>query len=148
MAATVRALTEPLAAAAGAELVDVEVKGGGAQRLVRITVDRAGGIDLATCQRLSRDLSVRLDEEDPIPGRYQLEVTSPGVNRPLRDQRGFARVRGRDVLVHRDAGDGRVLQLTGTVQEAADDAVVLDCEGEIVRVPYDEIVKATQRLPW
>lgn len=145
---TVRALAEPLARDSDVDLVDVQVKGSGPRRIVRVIVDRNGGVDLATCQRLSRELSARLDETDPIADRYALEVTSPGVDHPLTGQRSFERVAGRDVLVHRDGGDGRVLQLRGRVVAAEDEAVVLDTQAEQVRVRYDEIVKATQCLPW
>lgn len=144
----VRRLAEPLAKTADVELVDIEVKGSGSRRMVRLVVDRQGGVDLATCEDLSRTLSARLDEEDPVAGRYTLEVTSPGTDRPLSDQRSFERVRDRRVLVHRDAGDGRVLQVEGTVVAADGDAVLLEVDGEHTRIPYDEITKATQRLPW
>lgn len=144
----VRRLAEPLAKATDVELVDVEVKGSGSRRMVRLVVDREGGVDLATCEHLSRQLSARLDEEDPVAGHYTLEVTSPGTKRPLSDQRSFQRVLDRRVLVHRDSGDGRVRQVEGTVVAADSDGVVLDVNGEHTRVPYEEITKATQRLPW
>ncbi|HEY8341279.1 MAG TPA: ribosome maturation factor RimP [Egibacteraceae bacterium] len=144
----VRALTEPLAAAAGLDLIAVEVKGAGSRTLVRVVVDRKGGVDLATCQALSRELSEALDAEDPIAGRYTLEVTSPGVDHPLTDQRAFYRVEGRSVLVHRTTGEDRLEQIRGTVVAAEPDAVVLDVDGEEVRVPYAEVAKATQTLPW
>lgn len=145
---TVRALVEPLARQAEVDLVDVQVKGSGGRRIVRVVVDRKGGVDLGTCQRLSRQLSAQMDEADPIADRYALEVTSPGIDHPLADARDFARVEGRDVLVHRDAGGGRMLQVRGKVTAVEDEAVVLDAEGEQVRVRYDEIAKATQSLPW
>lgn len=144
----VRALAMPVAQEAGVDLVDVAVKGSGGQRRVRVVIDRKGGVDLATCQQVSQRLSARLDEDDPIPGRYDLEVTSPGVDHPLEGQRAFDRVEGRDVLVHRRDPDGRVLQVHGRVLRAEPDAVVLDAGDGQVRVAYDEIVKATQRLPW
>jgi ribosome maturation factor RimP len=147
-AARVRALAEPLAARLDVELVDVEVRGSGPRRLVRVIVDRKGGVDLSSCQRLSRGLSAALDEADPFPDRYALEVTSPGTGRPLRDRRAFARVEGRDVLVHRSQEGGPVTQLRGTVVGADDDAVLLAVEGQILRVPYEDIRKATQSLPW
>jgi ribosome maturation factor RimP len=144
--ARVRALAEPLADAAGLDLVDVEVKQG-PRTLVRVTVDRKGGVDVGTCQDLSGRLSAALDAEDPVDGRYALEVTSPGVDRPLRDRRAFDRVEGRAVLVHRRVADATT-QIRGVVRAAQDDAVVLDVNGEEVRVPYDDIAKATQQLPW
>lgn len=149
LAASVRDLAGPLAAEADVDLVDVQVKGTGPRRLVRVMVDRKGGVDLATCQEVSRRLSAALDEHDPIAERYSLEVTSPGTSHPLHGQRAFERVEGRGVLVQRrSAGDDRVEQVRGTVRDADADVVVLDVDGDEVRVPYGEIVKATQTLPW
>jgi ribosome maturation factor RimP len=150
-ATTVRRLAEPLADAAGVDLVDVEVRGRPGSQKVLVRVDRKGGVDLDTCQQVSRSLSGKLDEADPFSGRYTLEVTSPGVDHPLTDRRAFERVEGRPVLVHRDEGGGRITQIRGTVAGATDDAVVLatgDEDEQSLRVPYAEIVKATQSLPW
>jgi ribosome maturation factor RimP len=156
--ARIWALTLPLAQANHAELIDVQVKGAGSRMLVRVVVDRKGGIDLGSCQQLSGELSAALDAADLIDSRYVLEVTSPGVDYPLTDQAAFDRVQGRTVLVHRReqaSGAGgaaepadAVTQLRGMVTAADPDAVVLDVDGEPVRVPYREIVKATQALPW
>jgi ribosome maturation factor RimP len=147
-AARVRDLAAPLAAAHDLDLVDVEVKGSGPSRLLRVTVDRKGGVDLAACQDLSRDRSDALDREDPFDSRYALEVTSPGTDHPLRDTAAFDRVEGRTVLVHRRSGGDAPVQVRGTVTRAEKDAVVLDVDGEPVRVPYAEIVTAKQTLPW
>ena len=146
----VRELAAPLADARGLDLVEVAVKGSGSSRLVRVVVDRKGGVDLETCKDLSRDLSGLLDAQDPIEGRYALEVTSPGTDHPLRDRPAFDRVEGREVLVHQ-APPGREsapVQVRGTVVAAEPDAVALDVAGDIVRVPYEEIVTAKQVLPW
>lgn len=145
----VEALAVPHVAAAGLDLLDVAVKGAGRERLVRVTVDRKGGVDLGTCQGVARALSDDLDALDGLDAGYRLEVTSPGVDAPLRDHRAFDRVEGRPVLVRRDAGDGRVVELHGTVATAETDAVTLDVDGgDAVRVPYSQIITATQRLPW
>lgn len=146
--ARLRDLAEPLAQSAGLDLVDVAVKGNTGAQKVRIAVDRKGGVDLGTCQSLARALSSALDAADPIQGRYELEVTSPGVDHPLRGRRAFERVEGRDVLVHRGEQGGRMVQVRGRVVGADERAVVLDVEGGVVEVPYEEIVKATQALPW
>lgn len=148
--AQVAALARPLAEHGGVDLVDVQVKGTGGRRLVRVVVDRKGGIGLEECRDLSRALSDVLDAEDPLDGAYALEVTSPGVDHPLRDRAAFDRVEGRLVVVHRDAAAGAEApaELRGTVTAAEEDAVVLDVDGEAVRVRYTEIRKATQALPW
>lgn len=140
----VRELAEELATASGLDLVEVAVKGQAPRQLVRIKVDRKGGVDLAACQELSRAISARLDEADPVPGRYTLEVSSPGVNHPLEGRRAFERVEGRQVRVLRQEAP----EITGAVRAADDEAVVLEVEGTDVRVPYEQIVKATQALPW
>lgn len=147
-----RAYAEPIAARHDLDLVDVEVKGGGGRRLVRIVVDRKGGVDLSACRSVSEELSRELDaaDPDPVKGSYALEVTSPGTNRPLRDRAAFERVEGREVLVHRARDDKPPVQVAGTVVAAHEDAVELDVDSEDdpVRVPYAEVVKATQKLPW
>lgn len=133
----------------------MQVKGAGSRTLVRVVIDRKGGIDLQSCQRLSNELSAVLDAADLFDQRYVLEVTSPGVDHLLTDQAAFDRVEGRAVVVHRRGSvsgpgksDSPLIQLRGTVTGADPDEVTLDVEGEPVRVPYREIVKATQALPW
>ncbi len=143
----VRRHVEPLADDAGLDVVDVEVKGAGAARLVRVRVDRKGGVDLAVCQQLSQTLAARLDHEDGLDGPYRLEVTSPGVDHPLRDRRDFDRVEGRTVRIRRRRGDA-VDELHGTVREAGADAVVVDTGAAATAVAYDEILAARQVLPW
>ena len=130
------------------DLVDVQVRGEGARRLVRVIMDRKGGVDLGRCTEVSRALSARLDALDALDAGYTLEVTSPGIDAPLTGRRAFDRVEGRTVLVHRSGGDAGVTQIRGTVRAAEADAVVLDVDGAELRVPYDEIAKATQSLPW
>jgi ribosome maturation factor RimP len=144
----VREHAQPLAEAAGLDLVAVEVKGAGPQTLVRVRVDRKGGVDVAACQKLSKDLSAALDESDPIDNRYQLEVTSPGVDHPLQTRRDFDRVEGRLVAVRHKTGDEDVAEVKGKVLEATADAVVVEAAGDRVAVPYAEIVSASQTLPW
>ncbi len=145
--AVIRRCATTAAAAAGLDLVDVQVKGAGPQTIVRVVVDRKGGVDVGTCQQLSRELSEQLEAFDPISGRYSLEVTSPGTDRPLRTQRDFDRVEGRLVQLRRQEAD-RVAELRGTVREARDDAVVLVVDGATVAVPYVEVDSARQALPW
>lgn len=144
----VRDLAHDEAVSAGVELLDVQLKGAGGRRLVRVVIDRKGGVTLGTCQALSRGLSARLDAADPIGGRYSLEVTSPGTDWPLTDQRAFDRVEGREVLVHRRGSDGRVDQLRGRVSHADTDAVELVTSDRRITIPYRVIVKASQVLPW
>ncbi len=88
-----------LAASEGVELVAIEI-GGGRRPVVRLVLDRAeGGVNLADCERVSRQASVLLDAYDPFPGAFTLEVTSPGLDRKLYRQRDFDRFAGEPVRV-------------------------------------------------
>ena len=142
-------LARPLADRADVDLVAVEVKGEGSRRRIRVVVDRKGGVDLATCQRISRELGKALDDVDPLTQRYTLEVTSPGTDRPLDDQRAFDRVEGRRVKAILRVDEDSTREVRGTVTRAEATAVVLTTDdGTAVEVAYDEIIKATQELPW
>ncbi len=143
----IRALAEPLADRADVDLVAVDVRGTGPRQLVRVMIDRKGGVTIEECRDLSGALSEALDAADPIPQRYALEVTSPGVDHPLEGQRAFDRVEGRTVRIH-CRRDGEPAEVRGTVTAAEPDAVVVDVDGRAQRVPYDSIDKAVQTLPW
>jgi ribosome maturation factor RimP len=139
----VRSLAEPLLSKHGAELVDVQVKRG-RTRLVRVVADQPGGITLDVCARVSAELSRMLDVDDPIDGRYTLEVTSPGLDRPLRTEADFRKNAGRKVKVVLASGRHE----EGTVEDVGSDRVILARQNGTVEVQFDEIAKATLVLPW
>ncbi|MFL5246475.1 MAG: Imm1 family immunity protein [Myxococcales bacterium] len=95
----VRNIAAPLAAAEGLELVDVEFAGAGGHPTLRLYIDKVGGVSLDDCTHVSRALSAALDVEDPIQGSYELEVSSPGLDRPLRTAEHFQRFAGENVRV-------------------------------------------------
>lgn len=138
----VRSLAEPVLARHGAELVEVLVRRGRTQ-LLRVVADREGGIDLETCARVSEELSRMLDADDPIAGRYTLEVTSPGLERPLRTPADFRRMMGRKVRVVLARA-----QHEGTLEEVGEDRVRLGTARGSVEVPLADIAKAKVVLPW
>ncbi|MFA9431274.1 ribosome maturation factor RimP [Egicoccus sp. AB-alg2] len=141
----IRALASPLAEELDVELVDVEVKGQGTRRLVRLVADADGGLDVDVIATLSRRVGTALDERDLIPSSYTLEVTSPGVDRPLRRPRDFARNVGREVRVVRTEGLG---ELTGTVVVADESSVTLDVDGDEVVVALADVDHGKVVLPW
>ena len=145
---TIDELARPLADEAALDLVDIEVKGGGSRTRIRVIVDRKGGVDVGTCQKLSKQLARLLDEHDPVKDRYTLEVTSPGTDWPLRTQRDFDRVEGRLVkVVHGDDEDSA--EVIGEIASTTAEAVVVrDEAGDTHEISYDRIMKATQQLPW
>jgi ribosome maturation factor RimP len=92
-------LAEQVAASMGMEIVLIEIKGDGNHSVVRTFIDQPGGVSLDDCERFSRRLSVSLDVEDWIPFSYVLEVSSPGVNRPLVKEADFQRFCGKNAKV-------------------------------------------------
>ncbi|HEX9694878.1 MAG TPA: ribosome maturation factor RimP [Actinomycetota bacterium] len=135
----VRSLAEPVLDRHDAELVELAVKRGPTY-LVRLTVDRKDGVDLETCAKVSQELARLMDADDPIPGRYTLEVTSPGADRPLRTDQDYRRNIGRTVRIV-TAGD----QKEGII-DAVEPGRVLLGGGEWIEIA--DVVKATIVLPW
>jgi ribosome maturation factor RimP len=104
----VRQMAEPLASEEGLEVVDVEQTSAGRHRIIRVYLDKPGGVTLGDCARFSRRLSDCLDMNQTVPGRYHLEVSSPGLERPLRTLEHVARFAGeRAAFVTHEPRDGR-----------------------------------------
>jgi ribosome maturation factor RimP len=140
VAGRVHELVEPLLAAHDVEVVDVEQLGA----TLRVTVDRAGGIDLDAVSDATLVVSDALDRNDPIPGRYTLEVSSPGLERPLRTPAHFQRFVGADIAVKTKAdveGDRRV---EGTLESADDDGFVVAGR----RLSYGDVEKVRTVFVW
>ncbi|MEU7957996.1 MULTISPECIES: ribosome maturation factor RimP [Micromonospora] len=140
-----RAVIEPVVAGAGYDLEDVSVSRAGRRHVVRVIVDADGGINLDAVAVVSRAVSAALDaaEEsggDIVAGEYQLEVSSPGVDRPLTLPRHWRRNAGRLVKVTVRAGEPAVdRQVTGRVTAADDERVVLETESGPVEHRYAEL---------
>lgn len=92
-------LARPIVEAMGLELVEVEWVREGGRRFLRLYIDREGGVTLDDCEAVSRSVEAELDRLDPIPGSYYLEVSSPGLERPLKRDADFVRFAGRKVRV-------------------------------------------------
>ena len=139
----IRQLLEPVVEDMGYELVMVEMTGspsGG--QVLRTYIDAPGGILLEDCEQVSRQVSAILDVEDPIKGEYTLEVSSPGVDRPLVKPEHFERFQGNHVkVVMREARLGR-RRLTGLLVEAAPEFVVVEVDGEPYELDYQTMEKA------
>ena len=95
----IEAIAERVAAPAGLEIVEVQLKGSGRNHLLRIYIDKPEGVTHADCELVSREVGAILDEEDPIPGAYELEVSSPGLERKLGKWPDWQRFTGKKVLV-------------------------------------------------
>ena len=122
----IREMAERVATSEGLNLVDVELKGGNTNPLLRVYIDKSGGVSHADCQLVSEQLSAMLDVEDPFPGRYVLEVSSPGLERKLTKPSDFVYFVGRRArLVLREAVENQKV-LEGRLAGFQDGRVRLD----------------------
>jgi ribosome maturation factor RimP len=138
----IRAIAELVASSEGFVLIDVELKGGSSNPLLRIYIDKPGGVSHGDCQLVSEQVSAILDVEDPFPGSYLLEVSSPGLDRALvreSDYRHFVGRRAR--LVLREPVENEKV-FTGRLAGFEDGRVKLDLDGDIREFDLSNISKA------
>lgn len=146
-------LIEPVCEAHGVELVEVRQVQGRTQLIIRVMIDRqrpasdprpGSAITLDDCTAVSRDLSTAFDvHEDMIAGQFNLEVSSPGLDRPLVKQGDFERFAGREIKLRtheRVVGNGR--NFTGQLLGIEGEEVRLEVSGEVVAIPYEAIARA------
>ena len=138
----VAAIIEPALGALGFELVRVTFGGGGRPRLQVMAERPDGTMTVDDWARLSREISTLLDVEDPIPGEYVLEVSSPGIDRPLTRPKDFARWAGHEARVELDAPLDGHRRLNGRLLGLEGENVRMRVEGEEFVVPFARIVKA------
>jgi ribosome maturation factor RimP len=137
------ALAEPILAEQGLELVDVELRREGRGHMLRALVDREGGVDLEGLSCLSRELSVLLDVEAPVAGPYTLEVSSPGINRPLRKPEHFLRYVGKKVRLRSHVPLNGQRNFSGTLVAATAGGVTVRSESGVeTYVEFSNVEKA------
>jgi ribosome maturation factor RimP len=125
----------PVLSSHGLILVDLEWRREGRRQVVRIFVDKPGGVSVADCERLSREVGDLLDVTGLVETAYDLEVSSPGLDRELRSERELAWARGKLVRGFLRAPVGGRTEFTGTLAEVTPDAIVADGEGGRTVVP-------------
>jgi ribosome maturation factor RimP len=128
-------------------LIDLEVKGRPGSQIVKVFIDTDSGIRLEQCEKISRELSDILDIEDIMPGKYILEVSSPGIARPLRTPYDFRRNLNRIVQVTFQENNGQQV-FEGKVLEASEDSILLQGERETLRIAISTIQHGKVSLPW
>jgi ribosome maturation factor RimP len=137
------ALVRPVIEGEGLDLVDVTFGRESGRRILRVTVDREGGVDLDTISQISQKVSRRLDLEGFEPGPYALEVSTPGIERPLRRPQDFRRAVGERVQVKTEEG-----VLVGELRAAEDDAIRIGAaEGERL-LALEEVAAAKTVVDW
>lgn len=135
-------LAEPVCTELGYELVDVEFVREGNDAILRLVIDKSDGISAEDCATVSRRMDPLLDAANPITGAYYLQVSSPGLDRPLRRQRDFERFVGSQVAIRTFAAVEGMRNIGGVIGGWRDDHVVLEKDGKEILVPFAQIAKA------
>ncbi len=135
-------LLEPAIEQLGFELSDLEVKLGGRDGLIRLFIDKADGVGLEDCESVSRQVSALLDVEDPLPGHYVLEVSSPGLDRRLTKLEHFQRFMGEEVQVKLHFPIAGRKNFRGALRAADKENIDVEVDGESHRLPIATIQSA------
>ena len=135
-------LLEPTVDRMGYELLHIEFGHQGKDRVLRIYIDAPGGIQVDDCEQVSRQISMVLDVEDPLSSAYLLEVSSPGLDRPLVKPSHFQQFIGNKAKIVTSTHILGRRRFTGKMVEAGEDAVVLHVDGESYDLPYKDIESA------
>ncbi len=139
-------LLEPILVRDGYEIVEVEWAREAGGWVLRLYIDRSGGVTIDDCQAVSRTVDPVLEVEDLVEGAYHLEVSSPGLDRPLRRPADFARFAGQRVKVRThlpvETGSGPRRNWSGILRGFSDGMVEIDVDGRLHRIPHDQIAKA------
>jgi ribosome maturation factor RimP len=145
----IEAIAGRVAEAAGIEIVEIELKGGGQNRFLRIAIDKPEGVTHADCEMISHEVGTILEVEDVVPGHYTLEVSSPGVERRLSNIRDFERFKGKKIkaILREPVENSR--RWEGTLASCADGLITLETDdGKTVQFPFDQVEKANLKFEW
>lgn len=140
----IAALVEPILQQRGHRLYDVELTGA----TVRVLVDRDGGVGLEDLESISRDISAVLDEDDPMPDRFFLEVSSPGLERPLRRPEHFRGAVGTSVKIKTTPSTDGDRRVDGVLADADDDGFTVLTDSGSRRLAYAEVERARTVFEW
>lgn len=146
----VQEVATPILQSHGLELVEAVCVGQGPRTVIRVFIDKPGGVTLTDCEQAHRSLSPALDVIDPFPHAYTLEISSPGLDRPLRSVQDYRRLIGKPVTLKLREPIQAQWRLAGTVAEVDDRGVVLAIQQkkvtETIRVEFDQIALARRKV--
>jgi ribosome maturation factor RimP len=146
--AAIQALAEPILNERHLELVELTAHPRGGEQLIRMLVDGVGGVTIEQCAQANRRIGEALEQANVIEGRYTVEVSSPGLDRPLTVKRDFERAIGEDLDVQVASADGRVRPQRGMLLAVQHEAIVLKTPAGNVTVPFADIRGAKKALRW
>jgi ribosome maturation factor RimP len=142
----VRAIADPLLMAEGMESVEVDYRREARGWVLRLTIDKEGGVTLDDCGRISQVVGRELDVEDFIPAAYVLEVSSPGLTRPLRGEKDFIKHRNRLIKLRTVDPINSRQQFRGKLLGVSNNQIELEMEEGIVQIPLAKIAKANLEI--
>ncbi|MFH1116213.1 MAG: ribosome maturation factor RimP [Pseudomonadota bacterium] len=147
LASSLWTIIEPVLEPDGIELVDLEFKPEGGRWVLRLYIDASDGVTLDLCARISRQVGALLDMEDPIKHPYNLEVSSPGINRAIRKEKDFQMFAGSPVRIktHRKLEGRR--NFAGTLMGMENSKIIVDVDGKRVEISPDDLERARLDLP-
>jgi ribosome maturation factor RimP len=135
-------LAESAAGQYAVEIIDIELSGSSRKPLIRVFIDKEGGVTLEDCAKFSRALSALFDVEDPVRTAYILEVSSPGLDRPLKAVKDFERSMGKLArVVTRERIENQNV-FTGRIAGVKGDIIKLSENDRLIEIPFDQISKA------
>jgi ribosome maturation factor RimP len=135
-------LIEPILLIEELELVDVEYKKEGKNWILRIFIDKEGGITIADCQKVSRLTGDLIDVEETITTPYSLEVSSPGLNRVLKREKDFLKFKGRQIRLHSLSPIDNRRKFIGILADFKNQTVFLELDGKLLAIPLSQVGKA------
>lgn len=135
-------LFEPVVKGMGYELIEIEYHPNPNYGVLRLYIDKESGIEIEDCSDVSHQISAILDVEDPVPGKFNLEVSSPGMDRPLRRLEDFQRFTGEVVKVKTGMAFDGQRNFKGRLNGIDGDLVIIECDNKEVRLPVTAIDKA------
>jgi len=135
-------LIEPVLMVEGLELVDVEYKKEGKNWVLRIFIDKEGGVTVADCQKVSHLTGDLIEVEETIITPYSLEVSSPGLDRVLKREKDFLKFKGRQIRLHSLSPIDNRRKFTGILADFKDETVFLDLDGKLLEIPLRQVGKA------
>jgi len=142
----VRAIADPLLTNEGMELVEVNYRRESRGWVLRLTIDKEGGVTLDDCSRVSQQLGRELDVEDFISSSYVLEISSPGLTRPLRSEKDFIKYCNRLIKLRTVDPINSRQQFKGKLLSVSNEQIELEMEEGIVQIPLAKIAKANLEI--
>ena len=142
------AVAEPILAGHAAELVELTCRMQGRNVLIRLLVDRVGGVTIQDCATMNRQIGEALDAASVIEDSYTLEVSSPGLDRPLSSRRDYERALGEELMLRLRTANGTVRETQGMLLAVQESGIVLKTPTGNITIPSAEIERATKRVRW